>query len=47
MTYLIIQVPDDLHRQFKTLCTQRGKNMKDTIISMIKDHIKFKDGGDI
>ena len=39
-------VPDDVHRQFKILCTMRGTNMTDAIVELMRGEILDAAQGD-
>ena len=33
-------IPDDLHRQFKLLCVEKGTAMTDEVIRLIREEVK-------
>lgn len=37
---LSVDVPKDLHMQFRILCVQRNENMKDVMLELLTDYLK-------
>lgn len=37
---LSVDVPKDLHMQFRILCVQRNENMKDVMLDLLTDYLK-------
>ena len=42
---LIIELPAELHRQFKLASYQEGRTMKDIIVSLITYYVEDEDNG--
>jgi len=40
VTYLMKNIPEDLHRDFKTAAAKKGKDMKKIILEFMEDFIK-------
>ena len=37
---LSVDVPKDLHLQFRVLCVQRNENMKDVMLGLLTEYLK-------
>jgi len=37
---LSVDVPKDLHMQFRIMCVQRNENMKDVMLELLTDYLK-------
>ena len=37
---LSVDIPKDLHLQFRILCMQRNENMKDVMLDLLTDYLK-------
>ena len=37
---LSVDVPKDMHMQFRILCLQRNENMKDVMLQLLTDYLK-------
>jgi len=40
---LSVDVPKDIHMQFRIMCVQRNENMKDVMLELLTDYLKKAD----